>query len=830
VAVRRSGSITVDGRLEEPEWRRAPVFDAFVQVFPFEGAPPAERTEVRVLYDDRALYVGIRCLDARPDQVSRPLGRRDAAPYGDAVTVLIDSVRDGRSAYAFSLSAAGVQSDGLLGDDDQTTLDWDGIWEGEVAATGDGWSAELAIPLAVLRFPDRPSLTFGFAVKRTLARLHEDSATVLFPRSARGQVARLAPLVGLEGIHPVPDLEVMPYLAARAVLRPQWIDPTLPYPRLLDPIGEVGVDLRAALGPGLTLQGTVNPDFGQVEADQVIQNLSTFEVLFPEKRGFFTQGMDLFQPVTATNRPSPQQMFYSRRIGLDAPILAAAKLTGTVTDSVQLGVLDAFVDGAGSELPDGAPGRSFRFDPAQPLRFGPRSSLPLLTPAARNFLVGVTKWRPDPRVALGATASSVTLAGPACTAAEAALDDSVRPPRCDALAGTAAAVDWSLRSRDGDWFFRGQAAGSRSAGGPPERILPDGTAIRRGDLGVGAYASAGRQGGEPWRFELQWELESPKLDLNAAGFQRTQNEQQLRAVVRYVRPNGGGPFHAYGIHLAAQDRRTTDGTFLDRGAQVGLSTEFQLRSFHWFGVEAWADLPRWDVREIDQAGVALRLPGDVGGDAWFSTDPSRPVVLEGGGTVGRTLADGPLPATPFWGVFGRVVIRPHARLETRLDTSYDHNRWPVRWADTLGTTYFFAPLTAPALSITLRQQLVLTPRLTLQGYGQLFVSVGSHGPFLQGSAPAGGRLDPGDLVPAPLGDPVSQPDFRSVVLNLNLVLRWEYRLGSTLFLVYARSQQERGYSTDPGSPPPSASLRPDGLAHGPTVDTLLVKWTYWWSR
>ncbi len=859
-AARRTGRIEIDGRLEEPDWTRAPAYGDFVQLFPTEGAAPTQRTEVRVLYDDQALYVGVTCHDSHPAGIVRTLGRRDRLPYSDAVMVVVDSTHEGRTAYEFTVTAAGVQEDGIFYDDDQLSTDWDAVWDAAVATTADGWTAELRIPLAALRFSDAPSQTWGFGVKRTVARLHEESASVLIRRSQRGLVSRLGTLVGLEDLHPVADLELAPYLAARAALRPRFADPTVPQPRVLDPVGDVGLDLKSSLGRGLALQGTVNPDFGQVEADQIILNLSRFEAFFPEKRPFFTQGMDLFQSVPggSGSRPSPQQMFYSRRIGLDAPILGAAKLSGKASDEVQIGLLEAFVTGEGtgvgpqdaSGAPQAAP-HQIRFLPAQPLHLAPYDSLPFLSPAPRNFLVGTARWQPAPTRTFGLTATSALLAGPACSPQDAfqwSVDTDYLPRRCDTPAGNALAGDWTLRSADGDWFFRGQATGSQWLGSAPLRALPDGTVFHKGDLGYGAYASAGTQGGEPWRFEGQWYYESPRLELNALGYQRTQNEQLGRAILHWVKPNGVGPFHSVDLQLGAETHWTTDGGGWHRGSQLWAGGDFQLRSFHSFGCLAALDAEYWDVREIDRSGVfsgrpgdpapqpgtPYRRPGDYGAQCWLSSDPNGPFHVEGGGGIGRTFATGPLAPVTFWGAGLSFVLRPQARVETRIDLQYDQNRFRARYVDhdldpvQPLDTYTFADLYAPDFSVTLRQQLVLTPRLTLQAYAQLFTSYGHYGPYYTAAAPPGQAVTPSSLLPIPAPPSASASyDFRDVALNVNVVLRWEYRLGSTLYLVYTRSQVERGL---PDGAPVPATLRPTALGPGPTTDTFMVKWAYWWSR
>ena len=847
-AARRTGELVLDGRLEEPAWDVAPAHDGFFQSFPREGQPPTDRTEVRVLYDDRALFVGIVCHDGVPSEVARPLGRRDNAPYGDSVVVLLDSSHDKRTAYWFELTAAGVQKDALLFGEDESNADWDAVWDGAAATLKDGWSAEFRIPLSVLRFSGARDQVWGFAVKRIQARTREELITIPLKRGDRGVVGRLADLTGLTGLEPVQELSLTPYLAARAAWRPKVDDGARRPPRMFDPSGDLGLDLRASLGRGLALQATVNPDFGQVEADQIMQNLSTFELFFPEKRPFFTQGMDLFQGLSPNDHRSPQQLFYSRRIGLDAPILGAAKLAGRVSDTLEVGLLEAAVMGAAAPAGavPGQPSRRYRFEPAQPLHFGLDGSLPQAQPAARNFLVGTARWQPAATATFRASAASVLPLERRCAAGDfdpAGLADPAG--RCDALLGQAATLDASLRSAAGDWYARGQLSGSVFGGGgydepagptdPLVRTLPDGTVLRRGDTGWGAAVYAGRQGAEPWRFDGSWEYESPRLELNAGGYQRTQNEQLARGVLRYVRPNGGGPFHMYGFHLGGQGRWTTDGTGRTLGRGAWFSAEFQLRSFHYFGVDLNLDPAGDDVREIEGTGTAFRYAGSGGAGVWVSSDRGRPLWVEAWVSGGRTRATGVLPSVGYWATGWIVSVRPHPRLETRLDATYDHSRWPARWVEDQTAApapgapqqHLFAALDAPSISVTLRQSLVLTPRLTLQAYAQFFSATGRYGQYYTASAPAGGRVRPSDLVPG--GTPVELPDFRESALNLSAVLRWEYRLGSTLFLVYTRNAVEPDWPTAPPADRPPMTLRPRGLAQGPTTDTVLLKWSWFWA-
>jgi hypothetical protein len=819
----------LDGRLEDPAWALAEPFDRFFQNFPDEGAAPSELTEVRVLHDDRYLYVGVLCRDAHPELILRPLGRRDKIPYSDTVSVIIDSGHEHRTAYVFVLSAGGVQGDGLYYEDDTYTSTWDAVWDGAVAIRADGWSAEFAIPLSTLRFGDEPEQVWGFGVRREIGRSHELDATVAVPRNARGFVSRLGHLTGLGALVHVGDVQLTPYAAARLVLRPQYSDPGPPGPRILDPILDLGLDLRWAPSRSTVLYATVNPDFGQVEADEIVQNLTTYELLFPEKRPFFNQGLDLFVPVGSTDdERAPQQLFYSRRIGLGTPIFGAAKLTGSVSETLQIGLLDAVVSGGGQPggSSEASPDRRLRLPWEQPLHLAPTDSYPLQAPAPENFFAGVARWHASGTATLGATVTSAIPMTRACSAEEAAL--AAPPGRCLASGGHAAAFDWNLRTPDSEWVFYGQVDGSQVVGGPPSQTLPDATVLRRGDLGGGFYGALKRQGGEPWRFDLTYEFESPRLDLNPSGYLRSQNLQILGPVLRYVRPAGGGPLLNWGVELHGQFAATTDGRAISRGNAAWVSGDVRLRDFTELGCDAGLKDPRHDVREIAYGGIPYQKPPYLFGNCWVSTDQSRAFAFDATATAGRYLPRGPLPASGYVALVSNLVLRPHPHVETRLGLHLERSTYPGKYVPlppgvVLDPSHLvFGDLVSPVLSVVLRQLVVLTPRLTLQLYAQLYTDSGRYDRYWRASATGTAPVGPNDLQPD--SAPTPDPNFHHSVLNLNFVLRWEYQLGSTLFLVYTRSQQELPW-TGPGSP--SAEVWPRALGPGRTTDSLMVKWAFW---
>jgi len=427
---------------------------------------------------------------------------------------------------------------------------------------------------------------------------------------------------------------------------------------------------------------------------------------------------------------------------------------------------------------------------------------------------------------LGAAVTSATPLESSCTADEAALSRRRRPARCDLLSGNAAGLDWDLRTRDGEWRIVGQATGSEAEGGPPDRLIADGTHLRRGDLGYGGYLRMGKSGGEPWRFELRHDYASPKLDVNASGFQKTQNEQLFGGVLKYLRTTGAGPFLNHIIYLEGFTSWTTDGRGINRGNELSAGFTAQLRSFHSIGCDAGLRDPAYDVREISGSGIPYRRLADVFVQCTFATDPARQLAFDMGAGGYRSGTGGPLSAA--WGanLNAGITLHPHPRIETRLWCSAERDRFQARNLDSDGQgSSTFADLSSGFLSAIVRQQVVLTPTLTLQGYAQLFSQFGRYGPYYIASSTRG-AIRPEDLRPVATPQPGSDSSFHSATVNVNVVLRWEYRRGSTLFVVYARTQAE--LPPAPGGRP-SASLLPSALGPGPATDSLMLKWTYWWS-
>src|SRR5881628_916661 len=353
-AVRAAHPPAIDGRDDDPVWREAPAITQFREFQPKEDGDPRFATEAKVAYDDRYLYVFIRAFDPHPDSILKLLARRDVRAATDQLKIIIDSYHDRRSGYEFAVNPAGVKRDYAIYNDTQEDDAWDAVWEVATAVDSLGWTAEFRIPLSQLRYVPRGTNTFGFAVWRDIQRYSERVSWPVYRGSQAGVSSQLGELTGLDSLPSPRRPEVAPYVVTKNV--------SVPIGSSFDRSQKVtgGADLKYGLTANLTLDATVNPDFGQVEADPAVLNLSAFETFFKEQRPFFVQGAGIFRfdvNCTAVNDCNTGEgLVYSRRIGR-APQLAgtysdttspaftrifgAGKLTGRLPGGLTIGVLDA---------------------------------------------------------------------------------------------------------------------------------------------------------------------------------------------------------------------------------------------------------------------------------------------------------------------------------------------------------------------------------------------------------------------------------------------------------------------------------------------------------
>jgi hypothetical protein len=863
-ATRVQGGVRLDGRLDEAAWTGAPASaDGFTQAYPNAGGAPTQRTEARVLYDAENLYVGVRMYDTSPDSIAAPLARRDAGGiYSEWVNVSIDSRYDRRSAFLFSANPRGVQRDFYIYDDGNGEDDsWNAVWEVATSVDSLGWVAEFRIPFSQMRFggAEGDVRTWGLQIQRDIARRGERVTWSPWTRNDAGFVSRFGTLTGLTGVRAPRALEIMPYASARLTRAPGEDEDPFFSPN--EPGIDAGADLRLGLPAGLTLSATINPDFGQVEADPAEVNLSAFETFFSERRPFFTEGADVFRFGTtrAFNRYGSQEYFYSRRVGrspsrelqgpsylfVDAPqqtrILGAAKVSGRTPGGWSIGVMDAVT---GRE--------SARFLPAGVDAEQERAQVEPLS----NYFVG--RARKD----LNGGASQVGMVG---TATHRNLDDETLRGMLNRdayLGGVDFLHTWGERA----WSVSGYAAASR-VGGSADALLgaqqssaryyqrPDADYVEldpdRTSLS-GYISELSVAHGGSWDASIQLKQVSPGFEINDIGYQTRSDARSVATFLGRSVNKQVGIFrnHSY---AAWQFRVWNYGgdVILDGGAASANAT---FTNFWGAGFQVGAR-PEYVNDRLTRGGPLSVQPSQWTASGWVETDSRKPVFF-GTDASYRQDASG-LRERSFaaWS-----TLRPSSAVRVQLGPRFSHNDYTAQYVgskvdtravETYGARYFFGSLDQTTVSLETRVDWTFTPRLSLQLYAQPFVSAGRYSDFKELSAPgefAFARYgeDRGTLCriegvyvvdpvavrtcPAalpPTADPdfvvrFGDPDFNVRSLRGNAVLRWEYRPGSTLFFVW---QQERSGFEPLGDFDFDRDTR--GIFDGPSHNVFLIKASYW---
>lgn len=821
-AVRTDQSLTFDGRLDEPAWAAVAGTSDFTQQIPEGGASPSERTTLRILYDDHALYVGFDCAHATTPIVGR-LTRRDEDSESEWAAIQIDSRRDGRTAYYFAVNVTGVMLDGTLRDGPTggtSSTEWDENWEARTALTATGWSAEIRIPLRVLRFtPDLAVQDWGLAALRFIAARQETDVWPYIPRDAAAPIAFFGRLDGLDHLMPGEQLELRPFGLGR--LRRLGADPTVATSGF-EAGASAGLDLKLHLTPSVTFDGAVNPDFAQIEADQLSFNLNRYEIFYPEKRPLFLEGAEQFT--------TPLGLFYSRRIGSSpatptlatsaaqserfvrvpeaATIYGAAKVIGRLGDAWTVGALSVLASrNVYQVLPvaasDGAP------------------LLPESRVAEPLTMYNVLRLRRDvgdsAQVGVIATLTSrfeQTGAPRGCPSGET-VEGSERCFRDAYVAG----VDALLRPRGGNYVFSGQVVGGAVQNGRAEVQL-DGTSIGPGDGGLAGWLRVAKDGGSPILADVSYTGIGRRLTFNDLGFMLRQNVHEVKGGLELRSLVPASSMLERHARLDVTTQRTLTG--LDLGTLVELSTWTRFRNFWYLRLAANGAASHFDDRDVGD-GTALERAGYVGAKIEVTSNPLRQVA-------GSLKGDGHLRESGFGvAAHASLTLRPLPQLQLDLKPGFDYDRGEPRYT---GYATPLAPdplaiygrLRAVSVGTTLSASYTFTPRLSLQTYAQLFLAAWHYTDFTVGPKGYGRRARLTDLV-ALAGMPPTTADTEQAALNISAVLRWEYRLGSTIYVVYSRSQAP----ALPLRAGEDAGLRPSDVGRVPAIDMLLVKLSFWWA-
>ncbi|MGE0441783.1 MAG: DUF5916 domain-containing protein [Gemmatimonadales bacterium] len=849
-------AIHIDGKLDELQWRNARYVTDFKTREPIENGAPTDDTEVAFLFDDRALYVGARLRSKDPAGIPRNLTRRDQYGNSEHITISLDPFLDRRTAYSFSVTSAGVRRDYYHPNDNEgggggggRDFTFDPVWDAKVSLDSTGWTAEIRIPFSQLRFNDRPVQEWGLNVNRWVPERNEDVFWVVVPRNETGFVSRFGTLDGIQGIKPSRRIELAPYFASSGTFAGS------PDPQnALNPDGRTitsraGADLKMGLGPGLTIDATINPDFGQVEADPAEVNLTAFETFFDERRPFFTEGSRLLQG-------GGSNYFYSRRIGgrprgsaagdyVSAPsnttIISAAKLTGRLSQNLSIGALAAVTDREFAKTYDSLPDAFGRT---------------LVEPRAQFGVVRLEQQ-------FGADASTV---GAIVSGMNRSFGGDSLLPEVMTHRAVAGGADWTLRFARGRYVLSGGLGASRVEGSQaailalqeaPQRYLqrPDFHAVALDSAatslqGYRARLRADKNAGN-WLWGAEVAVESPTFESNDMGRVQSADDIDWNADINHRWTVPGRVFRSATIGVITRGNMNFDGVRTRTG-------------FSMFSRATWRNF----------YNTSLNLNCNIRGMSDDLTRGGPLMATPAGCEVNTSLSNNFADATSWRVQFntfrseggdwqfrlsGGVTVRPSSAVSISFNPNYSQNRDSRQYLTTLdngpaatfGRRYVFGSIRRSTLVAQTRINYTFSPNLTLEAYAEPFAASGKYTDIgeleaartrdlrtygTEGTTISNHTGDAFDVTDSRNGETFSVPvpDFNVLSFRSNMVLRWEWRPGSTLFFVWQQSRRTTCVPGDPsacpGSRAPGSLVGPASLADalGSTGDNFLaVKLSYW---
>ena len=800
----------IDGDLSDEAWKNAEEITSFTQHDPDDGKPATQKTVVKVVYDNDAIYVGAMMYDTKP--VTTLLGRRDNSLESDWFKIYIDSQHDRLSGAEFWVNPSNVQIDGILYNDIYDDWSWDAVWLSSTKIVPGGWVAEVRIPYSQLRFSDQPAQTWGINFIRSINKNGESDRLVNTPKNENGMVSRFADLVGIDGIKPERAFEVMPYGVARSDLASR-IDTGDPFTRPNHYKMDGGVDLKYGLSSNLTLTGTINPDFGQVEVDPAVVNLSQFETFFPEKRPFFTEGAQMFRFGTGPahyranfNFYGPT-WFYSRRIGrspqgtgnlsydfVDAPgqttILGAAKVTGKYGDGWSIGVLDAVTNRENAQF---VLGGQFARQTVEPL------TNYIVARSAKEFDKGNSR------------------VGFLFTAVDRKLPDDLQYLRRSAYV---LGADGYEMFHNKDWLVEWLVGTSR-VGGSEDAIAntqlssahnyqrPDATYLhydptRTSLSGFGGRIMLGKQSGH-WRPNIQVQTFSPGFELNDIGFMPRTDETATHAVLQYVNEDTLKYTRNINWWFGKYQNWNYGG---DKIADGGFGNWSVTWKNYWY-TYGWGG---WDARTLDdrktRGGPLAARAGGYDFGLGFGSDSRKKFSFETNAEIYRS-GDGGYSKSNFL----YLNYRPSANIRFSLTPSYNVSYNPSQYVTTTDQA-IFSKIDQHTLDVGVRAEWTASSKLSFQLYTQPFIATGAYSDFVALAQPRSM-----EYAPAPYN---GNPDFDFHSLRGSGVVRWEFRPGSAVYLVW---NENRADTTGNGD----FRFRRDltALRSAPSRDVFLIKVSYW---
>jgi hypothetical protein len=816
-ALQTSEHIKVDGKLDDAAWGKAEPVDRFTQRDPEEGKAASERTEVRILIGDDALYVGVRLEDDEPKKIHRRLSRRDDLS-GDYFALLLDSYHDHLTTYRFRVNPAGSYDDSYIDSRGNSDFSWDPVWNVHTTMDANGWTAEMEIPLSQLRFNPSADGEWGIQMRRWIDRKQEQDEFSFVPKKEQDDASRYGNLTGLGPLAMSRHLEILPYSLAKADYHHVAVGD--PFQDGSDRAGSVGADLKYGLTSNLTLDATVNPDFGQVEVDPAVVNLTAVETFFPERRPFFIEGADLFRfgQSRSQNNFNNTIPFHARRIGrapqlalggadfsfVDSPsattIDAALKLTGKTTGGWSVGGLDAVTSREWADYMDtlGVHRRS----PVEPLT---------------NYMVARLRHEYDQgNTSVGILGTSVIR-----EQSDPALTSMLRSRAY--VTGMDFNRFWGGRNWSLDGFILGShVRGTREAIDLTQRSSvryyqrPDAKHLhydptRTSLTGAAEQVSLNKLSGKHWQGSMTYQDWSPGFEIDDVGYLNMVDSRGFSTLALYKQNTPGKVFHNWDAFAFTNHSANHGWDLTYQGYEGDMEGTFRN---YWYGDVRLSFYPGAFDDRLTRGGPLSRQP--PGGRVRLTANSDMRKGFQYGcqGNWDWNDAGGHSSQfTPY------LHLQPMDAMLVSLDPTIRISRDMAQYVTTVpdptatGTyesRYVFATLKQTSVSLDTRLNWTFSPKLSFQLYLQPFVVSGLYGDLKQLRRPRRYEFDvygrqAGTVARDPAtavytidpdgGGPaaafgVSDPNFNFRSLLGNAVLRWEYRPGSALFLVWQQSRNE----------------------------------------
>jgi hypothetical protein len=826
----------IDGKLDDDCWKKGVWASNYTQFIPDEGAKPTYPTELNIQYDDRNLYVAFRAFDYEPDKIKRMAGVKDEF-VGDMMGITLDSYRDYRTGFEFTITAWGQKIDLILFNPDNWDVNWEAVWKGKVGLEDSAWVAELEIPFSQLRYSSQDEQVWGMHTWRWISRLQEESNWEKQSKTGPGILYNFGELKGIKGLKKSRRLEIMPYTLGE--LNTMEEVPNNPFTENGRSWGgNVGLDAKIGISSNFTLDMTINPDFGQVESDPSVMNLTAFETFYEEKRPFFLEGLTIFN-----FESDNQSLFYSRRIGhppsLDVPstdnlfvkmpdktkILSAIKLSGTTSNGLSLGLIQSITSNEYARQADLLGNRTSQ--KVEPLT---------------NYMIA--------RIQKGYNAGT-TVIGAMLTSTNRFINNL----SLDFLTNNAytGGVDLLHRWKDKKYFVNAILTGSYINGSAESiRKLQESSAryYQRPDAdyvnydttatsldGFGGKLRIGKGTGL-WRYSTGIRWTTPGLELNDLGYMNYSDEINQENELSYFVNQPVSIFRTYQVTLQQFNTWNFGGTYLGSGGHLSLTSEFKNQ---WsFNANIIYHTASTDPR-ILRGGFDMRMPYVIHTFGGIKTDPSRKVIF--GSDFGYD--HGGNNSASSWQVQPSISVRPVSMLKLVVTADYEKTHNDLQYVTAVSYSssmrYILGTIDQITLGLTFRAALYLTPELSIQYYGSPFVSRGKYTELKRVVDPMSENYSDRFTIYDNLGlaDGVyeadenndlitdysfNNPDFNFHQFRSNLVAKWEYRPGSFLYLVW--SSERTGFTSDPSSNL-GESFKQLGKVFPNNV--FLVKLSYWFS-